>query len=635
MATSCCDTKGALNNSQVFGISTTSNESDIIIASGFTEPTNIDYTLYSASSGLTPTNAIKVGEFTIRDGGATSPDSDAEATTLTSITFSIINFDNIEALAIIDFLTNVSEVTTVSSSTAFTGITGLVAADDGTKDFSIYATFKTVVTDNDNLKFTVSTAIADPAGSTFAAGDAGGATTDDTGDNNKLVVTADRLAITTPSTVVINTDFTVDVEATDANGSRDLDEISSVTLAKATGTGTLSSVTGLVQSLSSGFYSWTDTQYDVAEDFTILAQSGTLDDATSGTITALGSVNTDLFISEVTDPSDVANAKYVEIYNAGTTAVDFSSITWYLSRQANGSPTSWADVQLTGSIAAGGKYVVAYSNTTFTGSYSFAPDQASGNISGNGDDGYFLYYNGTHTTGTLIDAYGEIDIDGTDDPWEYENTKAVRLRSVTSPNTTWTASEWDIPNSADVDDMTPSEHKEDVTWAGAGTTPDDWNEKGGNWPGTYGYIPDASFNVTIPFTTVSPVIYGQAACNDLTLSSGGTLNVSPTIPFTIYGDLTTDGNANRLVIDSDATGNGSLIVNGLTDYATVQRYIPAYTGPDDGWHHIASPVDFMGVGGSDFNPGTNDDLYKWDEVNYTWDNYKNGVVWRTNRFLCI
>lgn len=595
-----------------------SAESDIVKTSGWSEPTNIDYTLYSAASGLTTSNAIEVGKFTIRDGGATAPDSDSESTSLTSVTFSINNSSEIQALALFDGTTNVSEETSVSSTTTFSSITGLAAADDGTKDFSVYATFKTNVTDNVNIKFTIISASADAAGSTFAAGDAGGAATDDTGDNNKLVVTADRLAITTPSSVVINTDFNVDVEATDANGSRDLDEISSVTLALASGTGTLSSVAGLTQNLASGYYQWTDVQYDVAEDFTIEAQSATLTNATSGTITAQSSVNTDLIISEVADPKDVYQARFVEIYNAGTTSVDFSSITWYLCKQSNGG--SWNDIQLSGSITAGGKYVVAYSASSFTTAYGFAPDQSSGSISGNGDDGYFLYYNGTHTTGTLIDSYGVIDLDGTGEAWEYTDTKAVRLRSVTAPNTTWMASEWDIPGVANTTDMTPGAHAEDISWQG--TTSTDWNTKGTNWPGTYGYIPDASFNVSVPSVTNLPVISAASACNDLTVQSAASLTVSVNNGLTVYGNL--DATSGTLTVQSDATGNGSIIVEGTaTGDVTVERYMVGYDVADNGWHNIGSPVDDMLISGSDFDPtGTNDDLYQWNESTELWENYK-------------
>jgi len=170
-----------------------------------------------------------------------------------------------------------------------------------------------------------------------------------------------------------------------------------------------------------------------------------------------------LFISEVADPSDVANARFVELYNASGNAIDFGTTTWYLSRQANGS--TWGDILLTGTIPAGGTYVVAYSETTFTNAfYPKLADQYNANISGNGNDGYFLYSGGDHTAGTLVDAYGVIDQDGTGQTWEYTDKHAVRDSDVAVPNSTWTADEWTI-SSAAVADMTPGDH----TCSGGGT----------------------------------------------------------------------------------------------------------------------------------------------------------------------
>ena len=57
-----------------------------------------------------------------------------------------------------------------------------------------------------------------------------------------------------------------------------------------------------------------------------------------------------LFISEITDPADNYNGRFVEIYNSGTEAVDFNIVTLYLSRQSNGG-TGWGDVKLAGTVS--------------------------------------------------------------------------------------------------------------------------------------------------------------------------------------------------------------------------------------------------------------------------------------------
>ncbi|MBL7110324.1 MAG: T9SS type A sorting domain-containing protein [Bacteroidales bacterium] len=161
-----------------------------------------------------------------------------------------------------------------------------------------------------------------------------------------------------------------------------------------------------------------------------------------------------LFISEITDPADVYSGRFIELFNAGAEAVDFSAITLYLSRQSNGG-TGWGDVQLTGTVAAGETFV--FGGSAFEDVYGFPPDQETGIIIGNGDDAYFLYQDGDHSAGTLHDIFGAIDMDGTGEPWEYEDSRAVRIEGVIAPNTTWSAAEWEI-TSANVADADPGTH---------------------------------------------------------------------------------------------------------------------------------------------------------------------------------
>ena len=161
-----------------------------------------------------------------------------------------------------------------------------------------------------------------------------------------------------------------------------------------------------------------------------------------------------LIISEVTDPADDYSGRFIELYNAGSEAVDFSTLTFYLSRQSNGG-TSWGDVQLAGSLAAGETYVIGGSG--FESLYGFAPDLLTGILIGNGDDAYCLFRDGDHSAGILQDIFGAIGIDGTGESWEYEDSRAVRVEGVTVPNTTWTAAEWEIA-SADIGDCDPGTH---------------------------------------------------------------------------------------------------------------------------------------------------------------------------------
>jgi len=161
-----------------------------------------------------------------------------------------------------------------------------------------------------------------------------------------------------------------------------------------------------------------------------------------------------LFISEVTDPADDFSGRFIELYNSGTEAVDFSSTTLFLSRQSNGG-TGWGDVQLAGMVAPGATFVIG--GSSFETVYGFAPDQVSGIIIGNGDDAYFLFQGGNHTAGSLHDIFGTIDTDGTGALWEYQDSRAVRVEGVGSPNILWTAAEWEIA-SANIVDTDPGTH---------------------------------------------------------------------------------------------------------------------------------------------------------------------------------
>ena len=161
-----------------------------------------------------------------------------------------------------------------------------------------------------------------------------------------------------------------------------------------------------------------------------------------------------LFISEVTDPADEYIGRFIELYNASSEAVDFSTYTFYLSRQSNGG-TTWGNVQLAGTVAAGATFVIG--GSAFEALYGFPPDQETGILIGNGDDAYCLFRDGDHGTGVLHDIFGVIDTDGTGELWEYTDSRAERMISVTVPHITWTAPEWEI-TSADVADCDPGTH---------------------------------------------------------------------------------------------------------------------------------------------------------------------------------
>ncbi len=163
-----------------------------------------------------------------------------------------------------------------------------------------------------------------------------------------------------------------------------------------------------------------------------------------------------LFISEITDPGDNANGRFVEIFNGSDATIDFGTATWYICKQTNAG-SSWLDVQLTGTLAPGAMYVVA-AYTDFTTIYGTAPDDVASFIN-NGDDAFFLYSGGDHTTGTLVDAYGEIGVDGSGKDWEYTDGRAYRKIGFKTATETWIADQWNVQyKAAGVADCNPYVH---------------------------------------------------------------------------------------------------------------------------------------------------------------------------------
>ena len=207
------------------------------------------------------------------------------------------------------------------------------------------------------------------------------------------------------------------------------------------------------------------TGLDAVADYTSFLASWTAVDGATGYILDVSTEpefqttgNGGLFISEVADPADIANAKFVELYNATGETIDFGASTWYLWRQANGG--SWANVQLAGTLEAGGTFVLAYNQSTYEATFGTAADQYSGVISGNGNDGYFLVQGGDGSTmGTVVDAYGVMDQDGTGQAWEYLDKHAVRNAAEAEPRTVWSDKDWTIPETTvNAADMTPGAH---------------------------------------------------------------------------------------------------------------------------------------------------------------------------------
>lgn len=282
-----------------------------------------------------------------------------------------------------------------------------------------------------------------------------------------------------------------------------------------------------------------------------------------------------VIISEVADPTNNFNARFVELYNAGTSTVNFASESWFLSRQSNGGGT-WGDIPLSGLLNPGDAYVVAFSETDYLAAYPSSPaaDQYDGNINGNGDDGYFLFKGGDHTNGTLSDIYGEINVDGTGRPWEYLDGRAVRTSTVVQGRTTWDAAEWNVQLNKETGDMTPGVHPDGavviVTNVRFAVSSDTALESAG------------AYIVTVVKTTPDGNVSGQITLGGTATPGGGSDYTLSSTNFTLDGAATTTNITITINDDTDQEpaetiilGFANVIGAGISAPSTFTLTIPA------------------------------------------------------------
>ena len=159
-------------------------------------------------------------------------------------------------------------------------------------------------------------------------------------------------------------------------------------------------------------------------------------------LTSLGQI----FITELADPNDDATARYVEIYNGGTTTLDVTG--WTLRRYTNDDTvpqTKGEDLTPIGFLGPGSFAIIAVNGNAFKVAFGMEADisaGANGPADSNGDDQIYI----TDASGAIVDFFGVVGEDGTGTDHEFENGRAERKASVTQGTATWDVNEWNIDN---------------------------------------------------------------------------------------------------------------------------------------------------------------------------------------------
>lgn len=157
---------------------------------------------------------------------------------------------------------------------------------------------------------------------------------------------------------------------------------------------------------------------------------------------------TDMIITGIIDgPLPGGLPKAVEI----TALVDIADLSIYGISNANngGASSGKADFTLTGSATAGQKFYIATESVQFAAFFGFEPDFTNNEANINGDDVIELFKNDA-----VIDAFGEVGVDGSGKVWEHTDGWAYR-KSGSAPNGgTFDASEWTFSGVDALDGMT-------------------------------------------------------------------------------------------------------------------------------------------------------------------------------------
>ena len=342
--------------SNLFDIDPGSAESEIV-TNAITYPTNIDY---AANTGNNVTAANpKMFEFSIKDGDGTN-DADGLPTNVTSLSFDIAGFEQLQFVGLYD-ASNIEIAQVAAASTiTFNFGTPLAITDDGNSLYHLRATFKSSVTDNTQIKFTVSGAVANANGSTFRNTDGSTASnvvaqSSVAGDDNRIEVTHSQLVFSNIPTGSIFTGFSpaIQVQALDSKSNLDLDFAEAITAYSNTSTtpgGSLSTLnnptgnfsagvftfpnnfqfttdgTGITISISTATYDGTPSASPVSNSFDIITSNESNLTLASGFVPSTTIEYINYTSSDITGSANAFELARLSINDGGTSAPPFTDV---------------------------------------------------------------------------------------------------------------------------------------------------------------------------------------------------------------------------------------------------------------------------------------------------------------------
>jgi len=155
-------------------------------------------------------------------------------------------------------------------------------------------------------------------------------------------------------------------------------------------------------------------------------------------LVAAGASASDLIITGVIDgPLTGGIPKAIEMI----ACADIADLSIYGLSSANngGGPTGAPEFTFPADSAVEGQFIyLSYETDGFTAFFGFAPDYTDGSAPNvNGDDAIELFMNGV-----VVDVFGDVDVDGTGEPWEHLDGWAYRVDETGPDGTLFILANW-------------------------------------------------------------------------------------------------------------------------------------------------------------------------------------------------
>lgn len=587
-------------------VNVVSGTSTVVTSTGGAYTPYVSNINYSAYQSATPTSAsaVPVHEVRITDGAP----SDGLPTILTAITFSYTFTTNDPIRAARLFKTSggtqigIGVIGTASggvNTITFTGLSGadFTAANGSTKDIVLGVTFNSTVTDNDKIVFSVTSVTSDTRcnSSQFAATNGGGATSDNTGnDNNRIEVFTTALVYSaqpaTSSTYSVGVAISpsVVVNTVDGNGNLDLDNTSTITINASTASPSCGTagLTGNTAAAVAGVATFNSLTIMVPNAALVLTASDIVPHTVAGNTFAVVSTTTASNLVNWNFPSGSQDAIADGGISANTALTITTNATSPIYTAAGASGAGDGAMSATGWDNGSGTKYFLISNITTTG-YSSLNLISKQTSSGTGPKDWKVQYNigsgwvdvplGTSTISGSASNFPSTPALNVSLPVACENQAAnLSIRWIMTSNTSQANGTVASGGTSRIDSIfingfinTAASGKYYQSKAtGAFEDPCSWETSTTGVAGTYvnaSMAPDfTSSSIDILNTHTITINAANTTLDQVTIKNGGTLAIASSSLLTLNNGTGTDLTVEGTLIDNGTTSNGVIFSTGAT-----------------------------------------------------------------------